>query len=87
MDDRLFFLQILAKLMEEEGIRCFFSDFPPKLDRDFWEQAGQEIKSEDSEALEQIASCLEENTSDFYCIEKITYLVESRGFHVIPRHT
>ena len=85
MNEQLLFFQALAKFLDKERIRVSF-DRPPKLDRTFWEDADDAQKNEDRAALEKIAECLRENTSDFECIEKITCIMEDRGFDSLPRH-
>ena len=85
MNEQLLFFQALAKFLDKEQIRVSF-DRPPKLDRTFWEDADDAQKNEDRAALEKIAECLRENTSDFECVEKITRIMEGRGFDSLPRH-
>lgn len=85
MNEQLLFFQALAKFLDKEQIRVSF-DHPPKPDRAFWEDAADAQKNEDRAALEKIAECLRENTSDFECVEKITYIIEGRGFDSLPRH-
>lgn len=86
MDARLFFLQSIAKMMEEQGIVCSFDYCMPQLDRAFWERLAVCRQTDDHKLLETIAHCLQEDTSDFCCIEKIIALLEKAGFSTIPRH-
>ena len=85
MDENFLFLQALYQFMKKEQIRCTFDHSLP-LDRAFWDQTAEERTADDRKALEAIANCLRRNTSDFLCIEEITFLVESRGFDTSPRH-
>ena len=85
MHEQMCFLQAVAKLMDREGIRCYF-DCLPSLDRDFWDRILEEQKTEDRRTLEEIAALLRENTSEFRCIDGIIILLEGRGFNTIPRH-
>ncbi len=85
MNEKLLFLQLLAKFMDREDITCTFN-YPPPLDRAFWDEVLQCQETEDRKTLEQIAACLRKNTSDFHCIENITFLVSQRGFDTSPRH-
>ena len=59
----------------------------PAQDRpEFWDCAAEKIESPDRELLDAIVQCLQKDTSDFYCIEKIPALLEARGFSTSPRH-
>lgn len=85
-EDLLYLMQALVKFLEQEGITCT-CDNPPKADRLFWDRVVGSIKTQDREALELIASYLQdERLTDFECIEEIIFLVESRGFSTFPRH-
>lgn len=83
--DDLCFLQELSRFLEIREIRCSFQ-IPPKVDRNFWNCAAEKVESPDGELLEAITQCLRKDTSDFYCIEEIISLLETRGFSASPRH-
>lgn len=86
MDDRLLFLQCIAKMMEEQEIVCSFDHCMPRLDRKFWEGLAVCQQTEDHKLLENIAHCLRQNTSDFYCTDQIIALLERAGYSMVPRH-
>ena len=83
--DNLCFLQGLSQFLEMQEIHCMFRT-PPRIDRNFWDCAAEKIESPDRELLDAIVQCLQKDTSDFYCIEEITALLEARGFSTSPRH-
>lgn len=86
MDDRLLFLQSIAKMMEEQGIVCRFDCHTPRLDRDFWDGLAVCRQTDDRRLLENIARCLRQDTSDFHCIDQIIALLERTGYSTVPRH-
>ena len=79
MKDRLIFLQCIGKMLETERMDCSFS-CPPPVDRGFWEEIVGELRSDDSETMEEIAAVLRSGASDFDCVEQIALLLERRGF-------
>lgn len=85
MDDQLLFLQFIYEAMEKTGITCSF-DVPLKENPAFWDQAAKLRETADREALEEIAACLREDTTDFLCMEQIIFIVERRGLSTTPRH-
>ena len=83
--NNLYFLQEMFQFMSQKGILCTFQE-PPRLDRLFWDCASREMESGEAETLEAIAACLQEATSDFYCIDQIIALLEGQGFSTGSRH-
>lgn len=84
--ENLYFLQALAKFLEQEEIFCSCAH-SPRLNRDLLDKLTGAVQTQDREALEAIAACLRnEALSDFVCVEEICALVEARGFSTLPRH-
>lgn len=55
MDDRLLFLQCIAKMMKDQGIVCSFDHYTPPLDQAFWDSLAVCQQTDDQRLLENIA--------------------------------
>lgn len=86
MDDRLLFLQCIAKMMKDQGIVCSFEHYTPPLDQAFWDSLAVCQQTDDQRLLENIADCLRQRTSDFDCVDQIIALLERAGYSTVPRH-